>query len=529
MEKTIIINISGTIFHIEEYAYETLKTYINSLKKHFSASADSFEIITDIENRIAELLNSLLKEGKQVINSADVSFVIGQMGSPADFESTEQADEPVYESLTDEPIKKRLYRDDDSRIIGGVCSGIAAYFDIDPIGIRLAWGIAFFFMGFGFMLYIILWIIMPKAVTRAEKLAMRGEKATVSNIHRAVKAEMKGNGKEDSLSTKAGNFIKNIFELIADVGRSFVKIFVKVIAFMGMLFSFLGMIGVIVATASMFGIGSGTVSMGDLHFGGPFHLFNMQLLPNYMQPWFILACAIAGFIPLLFIFLMSLHVLSGRSFLTKVTGFAMLISWLIALGFSIYFAICFAGGFKQGGNLRIIDTLKPTANKVYYLKLNPTESLSKEDSTALRAGGFSLKGDVHIDGEHQEFNWDNMELEVERGMGNTVELEKVFSARGKDLVDAVKNAEQMQYQFKQQDSIIYFDGMFKVPQGTYFRGQNLQLTLRLPEGSKVVIDEEIRCILGDIWGYDCFDDYEHDVVLYVGASGVHCKERKEGE
>lgn len=528
MEKTIIINISGAIFHIEEHAYETLKNYINSLKKHFSASADSFEIITDIENRIAELLTSLLKDGKQVINDADVAFVISQMGNPADFETAEQADAPVYETISDEPIKKRLYRDDDNRIIGGVCSGIAAYFDIDPIGIRLAWVIAFFFMGFGFMLYIILWIIMPKAVTRAEKLAMKGEKATVSNIHRAVKAEQ-GSVKDNNLSTKAGNFVKNIFELLAEVGSSFLKIFVKVIAFFGMLFSFFGMIGLVVAMASMFGIGSGTVVLGDVHFGGPFHLFNMQLLPSYMQPWFILACAVTGFIPLLFIFLMSLHVLSGRSFLSKVTGFAMLISWLIALGFSIYFGISFAGGFKQGGNLRIIDTLKPTANKVYYIKLNPTESLSKEDSTALRAGGFSLKGDVHIDGEHEAFNWENMELEIERGMGNTVELEKVYSARGKDLVDAVKNAEQMQYQFKQQDSIIYLDGMFKVPQGTYFRGQNLQLTLRLPEGSKVVIDEETRSILGDTWGYDCFDDYEHDLVLYVEASGVHCKKRKEGE
>jgi Mg-chelatase subunit ChlI len=88
MNKTIIININGIVFHIEEDAYEILKSYMTDVQRHFMNSADSLEITTDIENRIAEMFNEiLLKEGKQVVVVQDVKTVVEQMGSVEDFES----------------------------------------------------------------------------------------------------------------------------------------------------------------------------------------------------------------------------------------------------------------------------------------------------------------------------------------------------------------------------------------------------------------------------------------------------------
>src|SRR5258706_10121447 len=93
MNKTIIININGIVFHIEEDAYEVLKNYMTDVKRHFMNSADSLEITTDIENRIAEMFSELLqRESKQVIVEQDVKFVIEQMGTVADFENDEDQD-----------------------------------------------------------------------------------------------------------------------------------------------------------------------------------------------------------------------------------------------------------------------------------------------------------------------------------------------------------------------------------------------------------------------------------------------------
>src|SRR5580658_255355 len=133
MNKTIIININGIVFHIEEDAYEILKNYMTDVKRHFSNSADSLEITTDIENRIAEMFSEILeKENKQVIVEQDVKLVIEQMGTVADFESAEndgQHEPGGYAYGNTE--RRRLFRDPDDHLVGGVCSGIANYFDID--------------------------------------------------------------------------------------------------------------------------------------------------------------------------------------------------------------------------------------------------------------------------------------------------------------------------------------------------------------------------------------------------------------
>lgn len=186
MKKNISINIGGIIFHIEEDGYDKLKSYLDSVNKYFSSFEDSKEIIADIEGRIAEIFLSKLDEGKQIINQEDVNDLIATMGTTKDFEATiesepeEQSEEKAAESSEEtkanekqeEPKStyeksKRLYRDSKRKVIGGVASGIANYFGMDPIWIRLLmlaflfniffWGLS----GFIFLTYIILWIAVP--------------------------------------------------------------------------------------------------------------------------------------------------------------------------------------------------------------------------------------------------------------------------------------------------------------------------------------------------------------------------------
>ena len=167
MNKTIIININGIVFHIEEDAYEVLRSYMTKVKRHFAYSPDSDEIVTDIENRLAEMFSERLSiDQKQVIVLADVNYVTNKMGNVSDFNLDDE--EPAR--LTEETFKpgKKLFRDMDDRIISGVCAGIAHYFGIEPRWIRLIALLLLIMGGSGLLVYIILWIVMPKAATRAD-------------------------------------------------------------------------------------------------------------------------------------------------------------------------------------------------------------------------------------------------------------------------------------------------------------------------------------------------------------------------
>lgn len=144
MNKTIIININSIVFHIEEDAYETLRNYMIDIKRHFSQSEDSGEILQDIENRIAEMFNERIQQGKkEVISIQDVNEVITQMGRVSDFEEADEfAEIPSQEYKNEEPKKttfteRRLMRDPDDTVLGGVCSGLGHYFGLQPKWMRI--------------------------------------------------------------------------------------------------------------------------------------------------------------------------------------------------------------------------------------------------------------------------------------------------------------------------------------------------------------------------------------------------------
>ena len=192
MKKTFTINISGIIFHIDEDAYDKLNRYLESIKSHFKKSESKDEIIADIESRIAEILQERMSDTKQVVNIKDVDHVTEMMGQPSDFA---EADEPVHEDKESKErtyysrTNKRLYRDPENKMIGGVCGGLGAYFNTDPLWFRLLFVALIIFSGAGLLIYIILWVVVPEAFTTAERLEMRGEAVNVSNIEKSIREE----------------------------------------------------------------------------------------------------------------------------------------------------------------------------------------------------------------------------------------------------------------------------------------------------------------------------------------------------
>ncbi len=190
MKKTIRIHISGYIFNIDEDAYQVLKNWLDSISQKYKNEEDGEEIFTDIEMRVAELFEE--KVGNEgVVTQNIVDKIIQIMGKPEEFETEEEkVSEENFSSDKKSRKQRRLYRDEDNQVIAGVCSGLGNYFGTDPVIFRLLFVLALIVGGFGTILYIILWIAIPKAVTISQKLEMKGEPVTISNIENAIKEEI---------------------------------------------------------------------------------------------------------------------------------------------------------------------------------------------------------------------------------------------------------------------------------------------------------------------------------------------------
>ena len=192
MKKTQNVNIGGYPFTIDQDAFHQLEDYLDRIEDHFRNSEGFEEIIDDIERRMAELLQDRVKS-KSIVSSEDVAHAISVLGTPEDFGTYEEGSAgPRRErSGGDYKTGKRLYRDPDDRIIGGVCSGLAAYFGIqDPIWVRVGFVLASLGAGSGVMLYLVLWALVPEAKTPRDFLSMRGEPINVNNIAKVVEEQV---------------------------------------------------------------------------------------------------------------------------------------------------------------------------------------------------------------------------------------------------------------------------------------------------------------------------------------------------
>ncbi len=191
MKKTFSVNLGNKVYIIDEDAYSRLKEYLDRIEGYFSDQKEREDIINDIEMRLSELFAERLVAGKQVLTLNDVEEVTRIMGDPQEIggekEKTEQG--PSYANYERRTGPRRFYRDPDNRIIGGVCGGIGAYLNIDPVIIRVLLVVLLIAFGIGFLIYIILWIVVPEAKTTAQKLEMRGDTVNASNIGKFVQDE----------------------------------------------------------------------------------------------------------------------------------------------------------------------------------------------------------------------------------------------------------------------------------------------------------------------------------------------------
>ena len=244
MKKTLTVNLGGTVFNIDDDAYRLLDNYLSNLKIHFRKEAGADEIVDDIERRISELFAEKLSAGSQVITIADVEEVIARMGKPEDMEAegeSASADSGstsagggygagAWNSNTAYgTTRRRLYRNPDDKMLGGVISGMAAYLGWDVTLLRLLL-LVILICGVGTLIpvYIVCWLVIPEARTAAEKLSMRGEAVTVENIGKTVTDgfERVADGVNNYVNSgKPRTFLQKIGDVFVAIAAVFFKIF----------------------------------------------------------------------------------------------------------------------------------------------------------------------------------------------------------------------------------------------------------------------------------------------------------------
>ena len=549
MKKNISINISGIIFHIEEDGYETLKNYLDSINNYFATYDDSKEIISDIESRIAEIFLSKLTNGKQVITAEDVAALTATMGSIQDFEAIEEPDDHAQtkerkrKRRTDTGPKK-LYRDLKRKLLGGVAAGIANYFNMDPLWIRLIlvigvvgldsflWGAAsgFFLIGYivcwiivpgadkleedqdikklfrnpddrvlggvasgvaayfgaevtlvrllfvisiffgGVIIYIILWIITPEAKSITDKVQMQGEPVTLSNIESNIKESLNvAADEEENLLVKVLLFpFRLISALVTGAGKAlgpfllFLVEAIRVIA--GIVIVLIG-VAVVFALVITIGVVLGMWAGAD--FGGTVNGLPIELIRESFPLAGTIAVFIALFIPFLALSLLGVMIIAKRKIMNTTIGWSLFAIWmvsLLAVGLTVPRVV---NDFKREDTHRVTEYYD-VQGKVAVFEMSEV-GMDDYQETHLRLLGYD---------------------------GENLKLIQKFEARGSTRQDAIKNAQMVTYGVVQEDSILTFDSNIQFKPDAEFRVQSLDMELYIPYEQQFKMSDDLRRILG---------------------------------
>jgi len=314
MKKTTTISLARTLFHIEEDAYALLDTYLTSVRSHFATHDDKDEILSDIEARMAERFS---EDGNSIITITTVQSVIDAMGTIGQFDGANE-----YEQATPQArvFNKRLYRDEDTRVIAGVASGLGYYFGVDRTIIRILFIASVFLGGFGIIAYLILWIATPLAKTSAQKLEMRGEAVTLKAMSEIVRERFEeidgeriaANAKDFGSEVERG--ARSFFSWIGPVIKTLVGIFVTI----GGLFATAGF--TVVTALALFRLPE--------RFFGP---SGTAVLRGGEYSVAVVATYLAIVLPMLVVLLWGISLFRKKSILNRINVLVFACMWFIAL------------------------------------------------------------------------------------------------------------------------------------------------------------------------------------------------------
>ncbi|MDA9331612.1 PspC domain-containing protein [Flavobacteriaceae bacterium] len=532
MNKTLTINLANSIFNIDENAYQALQRYLEAVKKYLTGTQGNEEILADVEARISELFSEKLTPEKQVIVLQDVEQIIQVMGQPEDYSIDEDIFDEVPKTKTSNRVKK-LYRDGDQKLMGGVCSGIGHYLSIDPLWIRLLFIVFLFGGGFSVITYIILWAIVPEATTTAQKLDMQGEAANLSNIEKKIKegfdsvsdtvknADYKG--VENAVKEGGNSFIKALGDFIGIIFSTMGKIISTIFNLFG---KFIGLLLILIGSATLLGLFFGLFTVGILDLSNLsgiqfFPLINASELPIWVLSILLFLAVGIPFYGLLYVGLTVVAKnLKKMGNITKVSLFSI---WFVAVGCLIFFGIKQANSFSVRGN-QIEQVSLFDANNIgvqvpdtLYLMAKSSEHFEYLDHNFF--DGIAISYDSN---GNEVLYSKRVSVNIKNTIENNISIKTYKSAHGYSYEDAKNRATALSYNMEQIGNTLYFEDYFISTPNQKMRNQKIEMSLIIPKGTIVKIDPSMSEIMG--WGNKNDQDmYRKDLpneTWRMGDSGV---------
>ncbi len=506
MNKTVTINISGIIFNIDEGAYEKLKTYLESIKKKFGKTQGGEEILSDIEARIAEMFTENMGDRKQVIAQYDVDEVIAIMGQPEQFEDNDQSSETEFHTA-EEPIKKgpkRFFRDPDSKILGGVSSGIAHYFGIDPVIIRILFIAIVFFGGSGVLLYIILWVITPEAKTTSEKLQMKGQKVDIDSIRNSVGQEAEHLKKKFShLGEKANNFGNSVPKgkvegflstLVGFIVSIFGLILTFIGKFLGILLIIFGALFLVSFVASIFGINnfSGIFSVNGTSIFSFKEVYEFLFAGDLIQIGINSGLALVVGIPILAMLYGGFRILFNLKSLGRNVNAGITLAWFVGVLILLISGFQIIGEFSKTDKMVSQYSIPPSVADTFYLSANgelfPLDAQPRKKNNQF----FVLKS------YEDELYLSDVELDIQQNTNDSITIKIIQESRGGTFKDALKRAENIEYSYAVSGNEISFDPYLIIRKEDLFRNQKVRIKVFVPAGKTVFLDRSSGWVIYDI-------------------------------
>ncbi len=497
MNKIQTINLGGNPFTIDDDAYEYLQAYIRSLKKHFNDTPGRDEIINDIEARISELLLERV-EGKSIVSLREIREVIVIMGSPEEF-GADPIDEKTFASDKGTGkirTGKRLFKDPDDKVILGVCSGIAKYFGIeDPTWIRLAFALGIIGGGIGGTLYIILAMILPKAKTAADRLAMRGEPIDYESIAKNVQAEFENLSKEfgsnvddetkrqwnAGVSTagkvfrKGGGFLSSIFAFFGHLFGNIIPILSKAVPVIFRVFSALVIFAIAMMILGMLFGWSYLWPFSHYFIAGSRASSGLAMMNGLFL----------GLIPMIFVLFLAARLYNGTR-LPRAIAAGLGGLWILNAFMGIGLGVSTARQFSVHYDV----------NKTLYEGKIASNTLYINTGEKKEHNGFGNLGNVWIE-DNKMVLLQNNSIHLALSKDDQLHIYVKKRAAGATSNEAKLTAQGIDDVAKVDGNTLYVNNYLDLHPGEKMRDQHVLIQIELPVGMNVKVADQIWSIDGD--------------------------------
>jgi phage shock protein PspC (stress-responsive transcriptional regulator) len=475
MDKTININLGGTLFQIDEEAYRILRDYLQSIDNRFRNVPGGNETIEDIESRIAEIF--LSQRGTAgVISKENVNDMISIIGKPEDFDQIGTESRTQGSSYGHPGPRKRMFKNPENSVISGVCGGIGAYLNTDPVWIRILFVIFTCFFGFGFFVYLALWIALPSAETDSQKREMYGGQHNL-----AMPQEW-----DQHTGSKAGHAINEVFRAIGKVVFIIVRVFLIALGVCLVLTGFLALLTFVMVFIFKYPGAFSTDALG----------MNLSYLPDFlnylitphMVPWVKALIIMVVTLPLLAFIYGGIRMIFWFRARDGYIWLIGLVLWVMSAAALSIILFNEGIGFSETGKTSSREYFKEVPDTLYIRSGTKISDLKVDKEITVPGEENEI---VYISDEKKEIYF-RTSLNIETDEGNSASVEIRKRSCGRSTLDAMKKSERLLYNSRISGKTVYLDEFFTIPADSKWSFDYVSATVHAPKGTIIYMDKTIE-------------------------------------